>query len=175
MQDPTAERLLKHFVEEDVVLRAYVMAATRSPHETDDVLQNIWRVLWEKIAQYDDTRPVRAWAFGVARLEVLKWRQRQARSREYLTPDALDLLGQTAIAHASDLDLRAEFLKECLRTLSGLWRRVLTLKYYGDLSIRDIAERLGKSIAAVEMILVRARRALRECIDAKLREAGAGV
>ena len=170
MPSPDAQRLLKHFVEEDVPLRAYIFAATRNSHDTEDLLQSVWSILWRKIDQYDDRRPFRAWAFGVARLEVLKWRQRQGRSREYLTENTLELMAESATEHAADLDMRGEFLKECLKRLGDAWRHVLTLKYYQGLSIRDIADRIGKSTPAVEMILVRARRSLRACIERKIQD-----
>ena len=170
MPNNDAQRLLKHFVEEDAVLRAYVHVATRSHADTQDLLQNIWETLWVKIEQYDDARPFRHWAFGVARLEVLKWRQAKGRSREYLSESSLDLLAGTAVERADELDLRGEFLQQCMRDLSVLWRKVLSLKYYRELSIRDIAGQLGKSTSAVEMILVRSRRALRDCIERKTRQ-----
>jgi RNA polymerase sigma-70 factor, ECF subfamily len=167
MATTDGERLVKHFVEEDTVLRSYVLAATRDPHQTQDILQNVWAILWRKLAEYDETRPFRAWAFGVARMEVLKWRQRQARSREYLSAETLERLAETAVEQTAELDLRAQFVRECLTQLKGLWRSILIAKYYQGQPIRAIAATLGKSIAAVEMILVRARRSLRECVERK--------
>ena len=76
------EKLVRHFVEQDAVLRSYVYAATRSHADADDVLQEIWKTLAVKLDQYDETRSFRAWALGVARIQLLKWRQGKARSRE---------------------------------------------------------------------------------------------
>jgi RNA polymerase sigma-70 factor, ECF subfamily len=171
MPEVASERLVKHFVEEDTVLRAYVFAATRSHHETDDILQTVWTVLWKKLAEYDETRPFRAWAFGVARLEVMKWRQRQVRSREYLSENTLELLADAALERASEIDLQGHFLEECLQKLTAVARRVLMLKYYRDMAIRSIAAKLGRSVAAVEMMLVRARRFMRQCVDQKTQQA----
>lgn len=165
-----AEILLKHFVAEDAVLRAYVLGATRSTHDADDLLQEIWQVLWRKIDQYDENRPFRPWVFGVARLEVLKWRQRRARRREVLSPETLELLAVTAADYGDELDLRAELLRECVGKMRDLWRRVVTLKYYRELRIRAIAKKIGKSVPAVEMMLTRIRRALRECVDERMKE-----
>lgn len=161
--------MVRRFVEEDTVLRAYVVASVGRDHDAKDILQTVWRVLWEKSELYDESRPLRAWAMGIARLEVLKWRQRQARSRESLSGDALERLEECALEHSEELDARVEFLEECLHAIPFLWQRILAYKYYDDLSIRDIAGRVTRSIGAVEMILVRARRGLKDCMEKKAR------
>lgn len=162
------QQLVKQVVEQDAVLRAYIFASTRNYHDTNDIVQNTWQALARRIEAYDDRRAFRAWALGVARLEVAKWRQRQARSRELLSPEVMELLADTAVEEAPDLDLRAAFLAECLTKLGGLGKRVLQLKYYRERSIRQIAERLHRNVPAVEMALVRARRAMRDCIEERV-------
>jgi RNA polymerase sigma-70 factor (ECF subfamily) len=166
-----AEQLVRKVVEEDGTLRAFIYSATRNHHDTNDIVQNTWRAMVLRLDTYDDRRAFRAWAFGVARLEVVKWRQRQARARECLSPEAIELLADTAIEEAPVLDTRALHLAGCLKKMGGLGARVLKLKYYKEWSIRQIAERLDRNVPAVEMALVRARRALRECIDECVRAA----
>lgn len=163
--------MLRRFVEEDTVLRSYVLAACGSRSDSDDILQNVWRVLWEKIEQYDESRPLRAWAMGVARLEVLKWRQWKARRRECLSEDAVRLLEDTAMETGDELDRRAEFVEPCLREAPEMWRRVLFHKYYDQLPVHEVAARLARSVSAIEMMLVRARRAIRQCVERKMRTA----
>lgn len=170
MERNDTEKLLKHFVEEDAVLRAYVFASTRSYADADDVLQDVWRTLAVKLDQYDDNRSFRAWALGVARMQVRKWRQEKGRNREIPSSDVLDLLATTAEEHADELDVRLSFLQECLGRLTQSCRNIMEMKYLQGLKIADISSRMGRNVAAVEMTLVRARRALRECIDQRMQE-----
>jgi len=170
MEQTDTERLLKHFVEEDAVLRAYVYASTRSYSDADDVLQDVWRTLAVKWSQYDDSRPFRNWAMGVARIQVRKWRQEKGRSREIPSSDVLDLLAATAEEHADEIDVRLSFLGACLGGLTVSCRNIMEMKYLSGLQIAEIAARMGRNVAAIEMTLVRARRALRECIDRRMRE-----
>ena len=76
------EDFIKYFTDVEHALRAYLLAATRNLSDADDLFQAVWIVLWNKFLQFDPSRSFRSWAVGVARLEVLKWRQQQARSRE---------------------------------------------------------------------------------------------
>ncbi len=170
MEKNDTERLLKHFVEEDAVLRAYVYAATRSYADADDVLQDVWRTLTVKLDQYDDNRSFRAWALGVARMQVLKWRQQKGRNREMPSSEVMDLLAVTAEEHADELDVRLSFLQECLSGLTQSCRKIMEMKYLQEKKISEIAAFMGRNVAAIEMTLVRARRALRECIDQRMQD-----
>jgi RNA polymerase sigma-70 factor (ECF subfamily) len=153
-------------------LRSYLYSVTCNVHDMDDLAQNVWRVLWQKFDEYDRSRPFSAWAFGVARLEALKWRQRKARSRLVLDEEATSRLAQTAAETAPEIDARSRFLPECLDALNFNYRQVLDLKYAVGLKIAAIAERLGRTVPAVEMALVRARRRLRACVRNKMRVQG---
>lgn len=171
-EKPLNEALLKHFIEEDSVVRAYVRAVTRGHRETDDVIQDVWRVACMKISEYDPDRPFRSWVMGITRLQLLKWRQNLARSREVLAPDVIDLLADTAETHCEELDMRSHYLRDCLKLMPSHSRVVMQMKYFRDMKIEEIARGVKKTAAAVEMILVRSRRSLRACIEGKLQAEG---
>ena len=162
---------LRQFLPNEGLLRAYLRAATRDPNEAEDLLQEVSAVLWDKFDSYDETRPFRAWALGVARLQVLKWRQKAARSREVLSDEALDLLENAALAAAEAAEERRAHLRDCVALLPAHLKDVVRLRYLEELPVSELAARIRKSAAAVEMILVRTRRALRECVDRKLQGA----
>ena len=161
-------RFLREFLPAESLLRSYLLAATGDMHAADDLLQEVSSVLWEKIDQYDEARPFRFWALGIARLEALKWRQRLARSRETLSADTLTVLADTAVDEAAEIDERLVHLRRCVRRLQETTRQVLGLRYWRRLPIRQVADQVGKSVAAIEMVLVRARRSLRECVERRL-------
>lgn len=68
-----------------------------------------------------------------------------------------------------DGDERIELIRRCLETLGDRARRGLTLRYRDDLSRTDIAARLQMKEAGVRTLLERARAALRECVERKLK------
>ena len=169
------QEFLERFLREERLLTAYLLSATGNLHAAEDLLQTVARILWEKLASYDEARPFGAWALGIAHLEVLKWRQQAARSREVLSEESMRLLSETAARHAEETDERHYFLGGCLQGLGATARRVMEMKYGQGRSIREIADGLKKSVAAVEMILVRSRRALRDCVQRKMSQAASEV
>jgi RNA polymerase sigma-70 factor (ECF subfamily) len=146
-------------------LRAYLLSATGDRHATEDLLQEVSAILWEKFGEYDPQRRFLNWALGVARLEVLKWRHQHARRREVLSPETLELLGQSASERTEPSDPLGEALRKCLEKLGDSAQRVVRMKYFDKLKIHDVASRLNRRTGAIEMMLVRSRRALRHCLE----------
>jgi RNA polymerase sigma-70 factor, ECF subfamily len=153
-------------------LRAYLFAATGNLHETDDLHQAVWQCLWKKLDQYNPDRSFKSWAFGVARMEVLKWRQRHARSRELFSEETVAKLADTATQEAEELTARHTFLIECVNRLDERPRRALEMRYVRRMRSGKIATVLKRSAAAIDMLLSRTRQVLRECVERKVAEAG---
>lgn len=162
------ERFLSLYEAHGRLIRGFLRAATGCPHQADDLQQNVARVLLEKFADYDESRPFRCWALGIARLEALKWRQRLARRREVLSAEAIDLLQAAGQDEADPFAERRERLPSCIAELPEASRLLVTLRYEQGLGAKEIAPRVGRTPAAVDMALSRIRRLLRACIDRKM-------
>ena len=165
---------LDHFMKVDRPLRSYLMSVTGSPQDSEDLIQMVWKTLWEKLDEFDETRSFRAWAFGVARIQALKWRQGKARSREVLSEEVIAMLAETVERDADNLEERRSFLMNCVQKLDTIQRSVLQMKYAKRMISRDIAGRIGRSVPAVDMMLSRLRRLLRDCVEAGMAEARQG-
>ncbi|MDX1564675.1 MAG: sigma-70 family RNA polymerase sigma factor [Phycisphaeraceae bacterium] len=149
-------------------LRAYFMAATRDGHETEDLMQRISLAMYDRFDHYDADRPFINWAMGFARTEVLKWRRDRARNREMLSGQTLNLLAAEAENQPKMTARIFDLLEDCLSRLSAKTRQLIGLRYGQDLPIAEVAESIDKKIGATEMALVRARRALRRCLQDRL-------
>ena len=160
-------RFLKHFLPEQNRLKAILLAATGDVHAMEDLHQEVSAVLWEKFDQYDESYAFGAWMTGVARLEVLKWRQRCARDRLVLSEEAVAALAETAVGIEGGGDERVLCLRRCIRDLPDHCQEVLHLRYEECLSIKAIAGRLNRSIGGVHMLLQRTREALRLAVARK--------
>ena len=159
-------RFLELFLAEQDVLRAFVRAVAGGAHEADELFQEVSGVLWEAFPRFDPTQSFRPWAIGVARLEALKWRQRHARRREVLADDLITLLADTAAQAEAD-DGSEGALAHCLERLSVPARDLMHRHYLDDQPIATIASATGRTVAAIEMALVRTRRLLRACVDGR--------
>jgi RNA polymerase sigma-70 factor (ECF subfamily) len=164
-------RFLQHFVSSERVLTGYLLAATGSPHDAEDLLQEVSVALWEGFERFDEKRSFSAWALGIARHKVIDWRGRRGRREAVLGLDVLDSIGRTALAESELLAERRSVLHRCIEALPAHLRELVGLRYRDGLPLEDLAAQFGRNLGAIQMALVRVRRALRECVERKLAEA----
>jgi RNA polymerase sigma-70 factor (ECF subfamily) len=156
---------MRQFLAHQSFVRGYLLAATGNSHDADDLFQSVWAALWREHARFDLRQPFRAWALGMARLEMLKWRQKLARRRELLSDGIFESLTQAALEVADESEAWREHLLSCVGKLGGTMREAIRLRYQESFSLDQIARQLGNRLGAVKMILLRARRALRDCLE----------
>jgi RNA polymerase sigma-70 factor (ECF subfamily) len=168
--NPTTDhrRFLQKFIAGERLLRGYLLSATGDFHEAEDLLQEISVALWESFDRYDESRSFHAWALGIARHKVLDWREKKGRRGAMLSPDVLDLIGQVQVEDADLLSERRPLLQKCIEALPEHLRKIVDLRYRDGLPLEALSSRLDRSTGAVQVALVRIRRALRDCVDQKL-------
>ena len=110
---------------------------------------------------------VGGWLIGIARHKVQDLRRRAGRMRTTLEEN----LAAALPSHEDDprAALEAAETRQCVGAImDGMAdeeRTVLEWKYLDDLSVRQIAQRLGRSEKAVEASLYRARQAFRAAFE----------
>jgi RNA polymerase sigma-70 factor (ECF subfamily) len=103
-----------------------------------------------------------AWLVGVARHKLVDHWRRQAREERRLAAVAPQPQSSDDPWDAVLDEARA---REVLERLGAHHRVALTLRYVDDLSVRDVAAHLDRTVHATEALLVRARAAFRQVYD----------
>jgi RNA polymerase sigma-70 factor (ECF subfamily) len=144
---------------------AQLLAGIGSFHDAEDVLQEVAVSVAKNYGSYDPSRPFVAWALGIARNHMLMYFRRYHRDRLVFNDELMNVIGQQieTISREST-DLRREELHHCLNSLDDGRRRLIEMRYSSGLSIEQMAESLGKTVAAVKGSLHRVRKALEQCV-----------
>ena len=100
-----------------------------------------------------------AWLIGIARHKLVDHWRRQARDERHLRAVA-DLVEETADPWDAQFD--AAVIERTLVLLSPVNRAALTLRYLDGLSVPEVAELLGRTVAATDQVLARARSSFRQ-------------
>ncbi len=91
----------------------------------------------------------------------------QGREQKLLDEQVLVRLEHAYCAiHGESEDIK-EALHTCIESLNDRPRHVLKLRYFREMEIRDISQRLGLSSNAVYITLCRVREALANCVQKK--------
>ncbi len=143
--------------------------ALRDRAATEDLVQAIFLEVYLSLERYDPARDFGAWLRGLARNQVRAALRKEGRRKRQLEAYRQWYeRASDAEADAREEELRTA-LAACRQTLSAPVREALTLRYERAQPATSIAERLARSPAAVRQLLVRARTALRRCIEQRMK------
>ncbi|MGA2061246.1 MAG: sigma-70 family RNA polymerase sigma factor [Thermoguttaceae bacterium] len=132
----------------------------RDREEAEDLVSETFLTAIRNIQTYDSQKGnVYGWLIGIARNKLHDHLRKMNRALDYARSDA------TAAVYADSGNpeghvIQTETQDAVIRALDSLAdeeRIVLEWKYMESLSVRDMAERLGRTEKAVEAILYRAR------------------
>jgi RNA polymerase sigma-70 factor (ECF subfamily) len=173
MQQERTEQLARLWTESQPVVASYILSLVRDFHAAEDILQQVAVVLVREFEKYDPARPFLPWALGIAKNVALKSRREMSKDVSLLLDT--ELLDQIQVGFEENLGawtaLR-QALQTCLQKQHERMREVLRWRYAFDLKPQEVAARMGITSGAVRVMLHRARMALRECIQHRLRAAG---
>lgn len=146
-------------------LRSMVAVAQRilgSAAEADEVAQEAFLRLWKQAFKWDadGAASVKTWLSRVTTNLCLD-RLRQRRTVPLEEAGEVEDLSRGVMDHLSQQD-RKKLVQEMLERLPERQRVAVILSYFEEMSCRDVAGVMDLTQGAVESLLVRARKSLRE-------------
>jgi RNA polymerase sigma-70 factor (ECF subfamily) len=148
-------------------LYAFIMSLVCDPDQAADVLQQTNLVMWEKSDQFTPGTNFSAWAYQIARYQVMAQRQKRRRDRLVFDDETIAAVADVFTERA-DEDDRLTALAHCLNQLDGDARSLIRTRYADGLSVHELAGRLGHTANRVAVRLHRLRLALMRCIERKM-------
>jgi RNA polymerase sigma-70 factor (ECF subfamily) len=151
---------------------ALVRHYTRNAVEIEDVVQDTFLKAYSRLDSFQHQSSFYTWLYRIATNTVLDFMKRRGRSPVQsvedpeIVPDAAGGgPGSSAIA-APDARMQCEEIArvthEVLAELPEIFRTVLVMREFDELSYQDMADVLGISIGTIESRLFRARARFRE-------------
>lgn len=156
-------------------VRACVAVRATTPHDADDIAQEVFLIAHRKLGELDASQPLGPWLRTVA-IFLLRNHQRKIQRSPVSAVEHIAELADHALVEESNDDLdvaRMAAMQTCLGKLDAGARDLVRLRYEEDLPLADIGARLNRKHSALTMALHRLRQTLRDCVEAQLREAGA--
>jgi RNA polymerase sigma-70 factor (ECF subfamily) len=140
-------------------------ALLRDPSAAEDAAQESLVRIWKAIGGYDGRASLSTWIYTITRNRCLTAIERR-RELASLSDDAVAAEAELQAHSMSAADDQApegsELLRELVDLLPERYRRTLTLFYYEERSVSEVASMLGMPEGTVKTNLSRARAALAE-------------
>ncbi len=157
--DPAAfEALLERYQNR---LYRYLLRLVREPAAAEDLFQQTWVRVAEKIRSYNPQRSFEAWLFSVARnLAIDSLRRYKAESLDEPTEAGETRAERLADGGPSALEgviaqERSSRVGKVLDQLPAIYREVLSLRFEEEMKLEEIAEVLGTPLSTVKTRLRR--------------------
>jgi RNA polymerase sigma factor (sigma-70 family) len=158
--DREFERLYREHVKD---VYRYVLAVLRNQADAEDVTQTTFLNAYRALQRGERPQKPQNWLVSIAH-NVCRMRFRESARRPQEVALEPSLIGTTVDDDAPS----ADEIRQALAHLSFNQRSALILREVGGRSYAEIADILGISDAAVETLIFRARRALREQLEGTL-------
>ena len=156
-------------------VRSYLGRFIRDPNVVDDLAQNTFLSSYRKLGSWRGDASLGTWLLAIAKNEALMYlrdeRLRKKREAGSIEAALSHLAGDRAAAEEGALETREielAALEKCLAGLSEPSARLIREFYFEGRTAREISEESGLKEVSVWVTIMRIRRALRDCIQARL-------
>lgn len=148
-------------------LLRYITVLVGNPEEAGNILQETNLLLWKKFDDFEFGTNFDAWATKVAYWQVKAYVRDRGRDKLVFSEEIVTQLAEQS-GGITDIDSTVAALRKCLQELRDSDYELIQLRYDDGFSVQKLSGRLGKSPSAIKGALLRARRALRACIEQRL-------
>lgn len=162
------EQFVRHITASQGSMYGYIFSLVGDHTQAADVLQETNLVLWRKASEFRPGAQFLPWAFTIARFQVLAHLRDTKRKTMLLDAELVNLLAEDVAREASRVNETQAALRNCLGTLPSNSRELLDLRYFKAQKLKAIAATLNRTEKAVNVALLRIRRALEECVRKRL-------
>ncbi|MHC4508403.1 MAG: sigma-70 family RNA polymerase sigma factor [Planctomycetota bacterium] len=153
-------------------LRAWLAVHAPPGVDVDEVAQLSFVAAYTRIRDYELGTNFVAWLFTIARFHLKTEVSRLRRVADYHIRYAPDLLQRELERRSSEppelQETRLEHLQTCLGQLSEDLHRFIKWRYVEEIPLEEMADRSGRSVAAVKKQLWKLRRKLHVCVETRM-------
>ena len=148
----------------------YATILSLLPHTSDaeEVLQETTFVLWSKFNEFQADGDFSRWACGIAYNQARRFRRDVSRAGVQFSEALMERIAVIREENLELLEARRRVLADCLQKLSVRDRELIDHYQTVGISVKQIAERLGRPVNTAYKALKRIRLALFECVDETL-------
>ncbi len=153
-------------------LRAWLAVQAPTGVDAEEIAQRAFVAAYSRIQDYTVGTNFGAWLFTIARYQLKTETTRLRRIADYHSRYELTLLDLEQERRQDEPPehqvMRLDHLQTCLGSLGEHLRRFVAWRYDERIPLEVMAERSGRSVAAVKKQLWKLRKRLRDCIEDKL-------
>ena len=136
-------------------------------HDAEEITQDTFLQAYQKLSTLRDPNQFAGWLYVIANRLCIAWIRKQRPVMQSLSDTSVkvidDLTYERYVSEQRELEAterRCEIVEKLLKKLPESERTVMTLYYFGEMTIKEIGKFLGMSMNTIKSQLHRARKRL---------------
>lgn len=144
----------------------FVLLKVSHREEAEDLTHQVFLKAWENIEQYEfKGYSFGSWLYQIARNVTIDYYRDRTPREVSLEALAIELPSETDPLDGVQKKLDWSKLVKALKELKEVEREVLIMRFVDDLSIKDVADAIGKTEGAIKLIQHRAIKSLKKYFE----------
>ena len=160
--DRTAMHTL--YARHNVRVYRFVLRMLRDSASAEDLVSQVFLDVWRTASQFEGRSQVSTWLLSIARFKALT-ALRQRKHEDIDQDDVMQIADQADTPEASlDRSRTSAILRACVAKLSPAHREIVSLVYYHEKSVEEVAQLIGIPASTVKTRMFYARKQLAELL-----------
>jgi RNA polymerase sigma-70 factor, ECF subfamily len=154
-------------------IAAYIRSLLPTHPDYMDILQEVNVTLWKKRDKYRPGSNFKAWAFSIARYQVMNARRKMVvdSSRLIFSEELISILAEASpYENEPVVERKLAALNLCLGEISCKNRELLKVRYSDGITIEEYARQHERNPGTIRATLRRLRATLQHCVKIKMRK-----
>jgi RNA polymerase sigma-70 factor (ECF subfamily) len=150
-----------------VRISTYIQALVADYQDAEDIFQETAAIAWEKFDQYESGTSFASWAMTIARFRIMYYWKRNKKSIVHFsdaTMESIEHYVSSSSPQPSNESMNLSYLEECIHKLSEKDTELIRIRYSQKITIKALAEKLGRSVNGLYSTFSRIHVALADCI-----------
>ncbi|MBW4667333.1 MAG: RNA polymerase sigma factor SigZ [Cyanomargarita calcarea GSE-NOS-MK-12-04C] len=145
-------------------LRGFITQRVNNPADVDDILQEVFVRIYQRVTTLRDTERLESWIFQITRNAIIDYYRKAYHQPEFTTEDALEVLAIDEDPVVFNQQMAA-CLRPLLEHLPEPYRKALQLAEFEGRTQKAIAQELGISLSGMKSRVQRGRQKLKELLQ----------
>ena len=143
------EEFVSLFFANQTRILSFILSLVPNFNDGEDLLQEVWGIMWRKFDQYERGTDFAAWGKKIAYYLIMDYRRRRSLKHVIVNDELFGIISEKASADVIQKDRRMEILGKCLGKLHEKEREVIKLRYFDNVKPKEIAENFNISINSI--------------------------
>ncbi len=146
--------------------RLYRFSLSLIPNFSDanDIFQDAILVMCRKFDELKDHDKFLQWGMGIIHFKTLQMYEKNRKTQTFFSERAFEIIQAKSMESIQKSDDRMEALENCIGKLSPEDQSLIQMRYQKKNTIKQVAEKLNRSVHVLYKVYMRIHSSLRLCI-----------